>query len=353
MTAHLQNTRDEPAAPRSRAGWLASPTFDATFIGATALVGLISAAVVIASPDLWVPILLADLWLLGYHHVISTYTRLAMDRESLKTHRNLITWLPLAVLLGVGVAGYGIGAWTLATTYFYWQWWHYTRQSWGVSRVYERKAGLAEPVEDPRLAQAAFYLFPAWGILWRSSQNPDEFLGLEIKMLPVPEWGAHLVGLIACIALVRLIGARVRAWREGRLPVGQTLYLASHYVMFGAGYLLIRDIDFGWLAINIWHNSQYILFVWYFNNQRFAGGRSDTARTLAWFSQTRRIALYMGASILLSTIVYLVVRETIALVIAPIVIYQTINFHHYIVDSLIWKVRKKPMQETLGLTPTS
>jgi hypothetical protein len=31
------------------------------------------------------------------------------------------------------------------------------------------------------------------------------------------------------------------------------------------------------------------------------------------------------------------------------VIYQTINYHHYIVDAVIWKVRRKPMRETLGL----
>jgi hypothetical protein len=34
---------------------------------------------------------------------------------------------------------------------------------------------------------------------------------------------------------------------------------------------------------------------------------------------------------------------------ATIVLYQIVNFHHYIVDSSIWKVRKPKMQETLGL----
>jgi len=33
-----------------------------------------------------------------------------------------------------------------------------------------------------------------------------------------------------------------------------------------------------------------------------------------------------------------------------LVIYQTINFHHYIVDSIIWKLRKRPIQATLGLS---
>ena len=32
-----------------------------------------------------------------------------------------------------------------------------------------------------------------------------------------------------------------------------------------------------------------------------------------------------------------------------LVAYQTINFHHYLVDGLIWKVRKKKLRSNLGL----
>ena len=32
-----------------------------------------------------------------------------------------------------------------------------------------------------------------------------------------------------------------------------------------------------------------------------------------------------------------------------VVVYQTINFHHYVVDGLIWKVRKPKLQKTLAL----
>ena len=35
---------------------------------------------------------------------------------------------------------------------------------------------------------------------------------------------------------------------------------------------------------------------------------------------------------------------------ATIVLYQIVNFHHYIVDAMIWKVRKAPIRKTLGLT---
>ena len=34
---------------------------------------------------------------------------------------------------------------------------------------------------------------------------------------------------------------------------------------------------------------------------------------------------------------------------ATIVIYQVLNFHHYVVDSLLWKVRKPQFRATLGI----
>jgi hypothetical protein len=32
------------------------------------------------------------------------------------------------------------------------------------------------------------------------------------------------------------------------------------------------------------------------------------------------------------------------------IVYQAINFHHYVVDAVIWKVRRKPVQQNFGIT---
>jgi hypothetical protein len=32
-----------------------------------------------------------------------------------------------------------------------------------------------------------------------------------------------------------------------------------------------------------------------------------------------------------------------------VIVYQTINFHHYIVDALIWKLRRKEVRAKLGV----
>ena len=61
-----------------------------------------------------------------------------------------------------------------------------------------------------------------------------------------------------------------------------------------------RQLNHGWLVLNIWHNAQYILTVWLFNNNRFKEG-------------------------------------------------MAINFHYYVVDAVIWKVRRKPVQQNFGI----
>src|SRR3546814_263402 len=122
-------------------GWLRGPAFDLTFIGGITVLALLSGGLVVAKPELFGLILLLDLWLLGYHHVIATYTRLCFDAASRRQHAFLLFGLPPLVLGAVVLLAAGLGTWTVPTLYLYWQWFHYTRQSWGVSQVYRRKAG--------------------------------------------------------------------------------------------------------------------------------------------------------------------------------------------------------------------
>jgi hypothetical protein len=111
------------------------------------------------------------------------------DRTSLREHRFLVLGLPPLVLLGTVSAAWGLGEWSITTTYFYWQWFHYTRQSYGIAQVYRRKSGgLAS--EREHLSRLAFYLVPLWGILHRSAQEPGLFLGLPLRVLPVTRWSS-------------------------------------------------------------------------------------------------------------------------------------------------------------------
>jgi len=336
----------------SGVGFLRGPGYDLTLLLGVPALAIAAGLTVGQRPDLFTLVLLLDLWLLGYHHVIATYTRLCFDRASFAQYRFAVLYLPLIVFATtVGLAA-GLGLWVIGTVYLYWQWFHYTRQSWGIAQVYRRKAPQA--FEEPRwLSFAAFYLLPLWGILSRSHQAPTTFLGLEIRIVPMPAAVVEVAAVAAQAALILWIAWRLRLWLRGQLPIAQTIFLLTHFAIFWLGYIAIGDISVGWLVMNIWHNAQYLLFVWLFNNQRFKAGVDPAAKLLSWLSQSRNVALYFLLGLAVTSVVYLsldfLLSDLMAIGGAVVLVYMALNFHHYIVDSLIWKARKKPMQKVLGL----
>src|SRR5215217_4829614 len=336
------------AIAASRGLWLRGRTFDLGFILGSASVALLAGFTVVLQPGLFAPVLLLDLWLLGYHHVIATFTQIAFDVTSVRQHRFLVLGLPPFVILGTFVLAVLIGLWAIVTLYLYWQWFHYTRQSYGISQAYARKSGT--PLEDAPLTKVALYLLPLWGLLHRSAERPPTFLGQEVKVLPVPELLANAVGVCAIAVCLYWALGRIRAWHAGRLPAAHTLYLLSHFAVFFVGYVAIADINFGWLTINIWHNAQYILFVWLANNRRFEGKVHPEHRLLSRMSQRRNVVLYFGVCLAVTVTVYLTIQSlltalTLGSLAYMLLIYQSLNFHHYIVDAIIWRGSQKKARE--------
>lgn len=351
--------------------WLESSRFDVTFIWGTAILGLLSGVIIMLKPALLVPVLLADLWLLGYHHVIATYTRLTFDGQSFREHRFLVLGLPWIVLAGTVAAAYFCGIWLVATVYLYWQWFHYTRQSYGIARVYLKKADVSH--QESNLAIWAMYLIPAFGILYRSIQPGNEFLLMPVKKLPVllnefcfipigfAQVGLQVLTALLGIAAFLTLGSwamfQLQSLNRSRQQSALALYLVSHHLVFLTGYYFLPDINHGWIVINIWHNAQYILFVWWFNAKKFDKGVQPEQYFLSWISQKSALNMvcYFVFTLTLSTAVYWVMTALMhvpplaAIPTASVVTFQAVNFHHYIVDGIIWKVRKPKIQTAMGL----
>ena len=329
---------------RARPVWLRDARFDSAFILGGIGLALLSGTAIVIEPALFYPILLLDLWVLGYHHVIASFTRLCFDRPTFEERGWLITHLLPMVAVATILVAWQVGLWAIVTIYFYWQWWHYARQSWGVSRAY-RRADPAALYEHGWLDQAIFYAIPVYGILLRSSEGHTRFLGLELWTVPVPAPVASLAGYAAAALLMVWVARRLAALYQGRLATVHTLYMLTHIAIFSVAYVWLDDITFGWLMINIWHNFQYILFVWMQNRRRFEKGIDPRARFLSWISQPGRLWLYLLTCTAIAAAVYggllqAIDRLFFAGLSATIVLYQIVNFHHYIVDALIWKTRR-------------
>jgi hypothetical protein len=334
--------------------WLRSARFDLSFILGIAGVGLLAGVVVGVRPELFVPLFMLDVWLLGYHHVIATFTRLTFDRDSFQENQALVLILPIAVAAAVGIVIWNYGLLPITTIYFHWQWWHYTRQSEGISKAFrgrnrDRDAG------DDRLARLAFYSVPVAGIVTASARQPDEFLFVPIWTLPVPWAVAHLVQGAAVVLVGLWAFQQWRAYRLGHLAETYVLYVLTHFAIYASAYVWFANISHGWLVINIWHNAQYIAFVWMFNNRRFSAGVHPTHQFLSTISQSRNWWLYLLTCLTISSAFYYLTNNVLGLVASASVayvaaFYQAVNFHHYIVDSKIWKLRKPTLRTTLGIS---
>lgn len=354
-------SRSTPQPWRMPTGYLNGPLYDHILIFGVLLLAVITGFLVQWKPSIIFTVLFADFWLLGHHHVISTFTKLAGTKQDRIDNKFLIYQLPFIVIALVFAIYQLFGAWVIVSIYFFWQWFHYTRQAYGISVFYNRKAGIQNTITPPVLDYIAIWAMPTWGLLHRCAQGSETFLFQPFWAPHVPSWVDVSVGAVVGILLSFWFATKIIDWSRGNLARSPFFFTMSHHIIFFIGYIYNSDMTLGWLVANIWHNSQYILFVWLFNQNRFqnvvAKEQSPIWHWLCQKSPYRTLA-YFAVCVGLTTILYNSLSMGIDIVSGgnavkfatlTIILYQTINFHHYIVDSLIWKAREKNHQRIMKI----
>ncbi len=238
----------------------------------------------------------------------------------------------------------------LFTLYFVTQTYHVTRQSFGISRAYRRLDPRA--IRHDWLSEVLIYLFPIWGLLHRCATAPDVFYGFPIHLPGVPAALSDATGIVAVITCSVWAYQQVQLAIAGRLNTGHCLFVASHLLVIGIAYLWVTDITSGWLVVNIWHNLQYLMFVWVKNVQRDEQLLSNVdmplppaQRLLRQRSPWKGMAKYSILCLVLGAMMYeglnLAGQQLIWLGLPTVLILHfTVNFHHYLVDGVIWKRQK-------------
>jgi hypothetical protein len=170
------------------------------------------------------------------------------------------------------------------------------------------------------------------------------FLDLPVKTLVLPNEAITALGLAAAIAGVAWVRRTAIAFSRGTLDVLYTGFVLSHVAIFLIAYVAIENSDVGWLAINVWHNFQYVMVVWMMNTKRYAGSGEPAPTFIARISQPGRMTRYFLCCISISTGIYLLLGKLVFALgggmAVTVGIYMGINFHHYVVDALIWKRKR-------------
>ena len=284
------------------------------------------------------PILLLDLWLLAYPHVAATYSRIAFDFDSAKKNAYLLTIVPTIVFAITALTGLVGGILWLNTLYFFWQTWHYTRQSYGISRTYCRMATKSTDI----VTDCLVYIFPLWGLVHRSTQQHSTFYASPVWLPPLPHYSTIIVGAVSILCfLIWTIKQFQKRDTDSSLP--HILFVLSHILITLTSYVLISDITQGWLFINIWHNAQYLLFVWAINHRDAFKQSNQTTGKL--HTLTKGIFPFLAFCTLSGGLFYFLMGQAVQLIqteLIPIVLvaHLTVNFHHYWVDAVIWTSRR-------------
>ncbi|TGL24448.1 hypothetical protein EHQ46_04855 [Leptospira yanagawae] len=323
--------------------------FDFVFIIGITLLASVMAGVTVIWPLLFIPMLTVHSWLFGYEHLWSTYTRLLFHSDDRKKFWPLVLIVPPIVFLILLKVGANWGLKGIFLLYFVGQFYHTVRQSWGILQSYRRNAG-GLSWDSEVLSEVTVWSVPIWGFLYRCSQRPDEFLFQEFWLPPVPKFVVDLVGVITLMLWLYWVYSRIISFRRGKLPMGHSIFMVSHFFVFFVGYIFIDELCSGWLLVNVWHNVQYIVFVWVYNRSRFRLGIDPKAKVLSWLSQvgSGNAILYFLFTITLALPIYYLLPELgysldeffkRQLVPMSVVLAMSLTFHHYIIDGVIWKGR--------------
>jgi hypothetical protein len=190
-------------------------------------------------------------------------------------------------------------------------------------------------------------------------QQGATFFGQPLWWVPVPAPVVQVASVAVAVVLgVWVVRGFIRSDAGApSLWSNPSLFVMSHVLVFALSYVVFTSVDGGWLVVNVWHNLQYILVVWLFNVNRVNRAQGDGAavrRANLFVRQARIFPLYVLASIGLATAMYAGIDGVSSVLArygipAGMILYATVNFHHYVVDAVVWKVRKKSVRTALGL----
>jgi hypothetical protein len=318
-----------PAERRKR--WILSPASDCLLLHGA--LGLFAIALTFGSHQIpnsvgmW---LFAYSLFLGLPHLAATYLRLG-DPDCRVKFAWLVRMLPLAVCAIVSFWVFALaGLATVVLLWFLLQAWHISAQTYGILRRYMRMAGSAPEEPVNRLAEF-LVTFAPWTFVLIASMRPTQtYVGFPIDMAPVI--GMAIVIPVLCgltvVATVSYLFLELRDLRRGIFVPGRFITVAGLMLTFAIAFLGAIDLTWAYLAVTTYHAVQYITYTSAF---RLAPPPGYNPVRLSICKQLA-ILLCLGAAMKLVLLGF----ET-WLPALLIITHFSVNFHHFVCDTFIWK----------------
>lgn len=284
-------------------------------------------------------------------HLFSSYFRSYTDLEEMKRHKIYTLYLPIVLffILFSFIHLFGLNTlWIIGSIYFYWQWWHHARQSFGLGRQYQRQNNFNLSKLDVTFNDYALWLTALLGILLKSSSAGQYYEGIPIRTFVLPN--IVLITFIGLIIFYLLFYTARQVYLFKQQKVIQSKFLI-HLILQSLVFIYLFGLlptDIGIIGASFWHCTQYITFVKKHQKQKAI---NQLIKNPFWHNLFAKENWFMYLTILFIFSGLLPVLKfnlsTLQINGLALAFSLSLTFHHYLLDGILWT--KNEIKWSLGL----
>jgi hypothetical protein len=287
--------------------------------------------------------------LLGNPHTGATYWRIYGSQESRKTFSFYTGILPLACIpfFIAGVVWPAFGS-ALLYIYLLWTYQHYSAQAFGIGLIYCYKRGYILSQTGKELFRWLMLSLPAFQVirsLTFKNYATNVFFGVPLPFWgPLPTWIFELARLeLTAVAAAFTVVVAYKLIRDRQFIPIPTLMLLATAAAFCLSYGQYNLMLWVFLP-GFFHGSQYLaVSLGYYLKERGLTKVLPTSQIVALFRSDAALK-YWGVAVMAGSLIYIGIPYffyewgcNFTLVAGTVV--AVVNFHHYITDAAIWRLR--------------
>jgi hypothetical protein len=354
----LAGTTEWPAVdPSAKSPWLWTARQDLFWIagGASLLFALVAAPISIAVAGASAALVtgFAHLGLVcNYPHYAVTYQLIVRERGRA---RSSFLWLLGSIPAALGLVAFGVVEPSiilpLVRVYLTWSAYHYAAQHFGIASMYQARAGRALAQLEKRGLQIAFVAMALHLIIVLNAEGnlgSDAAFGLRggatatRALLPAWTYGIGVAAVVIGLAAYVLVERAHRRRTGHGLREASRLLFAANFVWFVVPFVQLPGTSGPWVGADV---AMWLPFALpFFHCAQYLGVCGWRARISGAIKPALYFAGLVGIGYLLfdATIVGLDKVSGLGDQRATLLIAAVVNIHHFFLDGLVWKARRRP-----------
>jgi hypothetical protein len=305
-----------------------------------------------AADDLMLNRLLAGAFLLSLLHQPLTLALVYGDREQFALRRKLFTWSPPIAIALVAVAVI-LNLWIVIPIAAIWNTIHTLQQRYGLSRIYDRKAGYG----SPRVDRGVLFSWMAVALLAAGSAGSTASQLARVMLSGTNREAIRTLISARAVTLPLLVPAlAVAAWFTAALVRqewihrqeanrAKWLYQGSSLILIGA---IALDPAAGLIAYVAAHAIEYMVVVYQTVARRYREPR-ERMPLLGRITSTRTGRIGFFATFLVAVFVLDAQVGRVLPTNGYNIALFSIGMLHFWYDSFIWKLRRPAVAQTFGI----